>query len=71
MEYTFNDGLRAQAELADYEAEEIAKSAILETNLATGLLFEIMLDVRDILMEINNSRASGAVSFETPASGLF
>jgi hypothetical protein len=30
-----------------------------------------MLDVRDILIEINNSRASGAVSFETPASGLF
>jgi hypothetical protein len=51
MEYTYTAGLRAQAELADFETEELAKSAILETNLTIGLILETLLDIRDNLID--------------------
>jgi hypothetical protein len=47
LEYTRIAGLRAQSELADFEIDELARRAILETNLAIGLVLETLLDIRD------------------------
>jgi len=63
LEYTRIAGLRAQAELADFESDSMAKLATLETSLTTGLMLEILLDIRDVLLDYAKRAA-----LETPRS---
>lgn len=51
IEYAHIEGLKAIAELCEFEPEHRANLAVSETSLVTKLEFEVLLDIRDLVAE--------------------